>query len=106
MLQVNFALVIYTETDAVVLPPDTQTEMGATIPFYIDPPDQPGAHRDLFRAHGKMMVGELLKAGFALTPALTSRAPQECQDELAAQAEAAESAEAQAMDLYIVEEMS
>ena len=34
------------------------------VAFYVDPPDRPGMHRDLFRDWGRKVVGELHEAGF------------------------------------------
>ena len=94
ILAVHLAMVIYTETDSVILPPDAEEpETGQSIPFYKDPPRRPGLHRDIFRRHSKRMVGCLLKAGFTLTERLALLAPVEDQQEAAAsRAAASESA--------------
>ncbi|KAL1525702.1 hypothetical protein AB1Y20_020548 [Prymnesium parvum] len=47
ILSVRAPIVIYTEEDATLLPPDDKEGM----PFYVDPPAQPGMHRDIFRQH-------------------------------------------------------
>ena len=84
VLQVNFALVLYTETDSVVCPPDTEDSKGTIVPFYVDPPSQPGLHRDQFRAHAMTMVGELLIRQFKLSSGLSRRAPAQHRAQLAA----------------------
>lgn len=111
---------MYTETDSVVLPPDTEGQEGVSVPFYVDPPNRPGLHRDIFRAHAQKMLGGLLTSTackFCLTPALQSRLhatwrePFNLVIEEAAKAEAAkaateaaaDAAEAAAKGLYMVE---
>ena len=50
ILQVNFAFVLFTETDTVVMPPDCEEpRTGRSVPFYQDSPRRPGLHRDIFR---------------------------------------------------------
>ena len=94
VLQVNLAFVLYTETDTVVLPPDsTDPSTGFSTPFYADPPSQPGLHRDAFKAHAKTMVGELLTREFVLSSALAAQAPAQYQQQLAADKAAAAEAE-------------
>ena len=53
ILQLNASLVLYTETDTIVLPPDGEVN-GKAIPFYVDPPNHPGLHRDLFKTFDNM----------------------------------------------------
>ena len=103
ILQVNFAMVLYTESDTVVLPPDVEDSKGRSIPFYLDPPNQPGLHRDAFRAHAQMMLGELLKENFELSARLSAQAPAQYQQEKAAAEEASEAAAAEALGLDIVD---
>ena len=61
----RFPTVLWTEDDAVILPPDDS--MG--VPFYTDPVDQPGMHRDLFKTWGRRAAlpqrgrGELRRHG-------------------------------------------
>jgi hypothetical protein len=74
LLTVRTALTIFTEEDAMVLPPDDKESK----PFYVDPPDRPGYTRDLFRSHALLMAKELLDSGHPLTPRLgrlSSEAP-------------------------------
>ena len=63
MLTVRAPLVIYTEDDATILPPDDKEGN----PFYVDPPESPGRHRDLFRQHGLKMAKKLLDSGYPLS---------------------------------------
>ena len=94
ILQVNFPLVLWTDAGAVIMPPDTEDPLvaGKTIPFYRDPPDRPGLHRDLFAAHSGQLLGKMLLAGFNLSPSLTSCAPPEIQQQVASAASAAAAA--------------
>ena len=105
VLQVNLALVLFTETNTVVLPPDVaDPATGRSIPFYVDPRNRPGLHRDVFAAHAKRMVGELMRAGFLnFTPALAALAPAEYQELVAAASAAADEVEAEKAGLYMVE---
>jgi hypothetical protein len=84
ILQVNFALVLYTESDTVVLPPDVEDSTGSSIHFYLDPPNQPGWHRDTFKAHAKTMLGEMLEKNFLLSVGLSARAPAQYHQQKAA----------------------
>ena len=109
ILNVNLVLTLYTETHAMVLPPDVE-ENGKNVPFYLDPPQQPGLHRDLFQQHAKKMLGQLLLAGFEVADALVARAPITVLDQIAAQEQAAtaarekeEATAAAAEGLYMVE---
>ena len=107
ILQVNFVMVLYTESDTVVLPPDVEDSEGRSIPFYLDPPNQPGWHRDAFRAHAKTMLGPLLEKNFPLSGGLSQQAPalyhqQRAAAEAAAEA-ASEAAAADALGLEIVD---
>lgn len=106
LLQANNAITLYTESDSVVLPPDTEDEQGNTIPFYVDPPGQPGLHRDTFRAHAQHMLGMLVLAGVELSTALRNRAPpgvlQQLDASAAAEASRRDTEEAQAAGMEIV----
>jgi hypothetical protein len=103
ILQVNFAMVLYTESDTVVLPPDVEDSEGRSIPFYLDPPNQPGWHRDAFRAHAKMMLVPLLEKNFPLSGGLSQRAPAQYHQQRAAAKAASEAAAADALGLEIVD---
>ena len=93
ILKVNYAMVLFTESSAVVLPPDTTSETGNAIALYRDPPSRPGMHRDQFGLHARRMVGELLVAGFRMTERLLSLVPiQYAQQVAAARAAAAQAA--------------
>ena len=66
VLSVRAPLIIYTEDDAVILPPDDKEG----TPFYKDPEDEPGLHRDLFRKHALKMTKALMEEGHAFTQKL------------------------------------
>ena len=85
ILQVNFALVLFTEAAAVILPPNMEDPTtGKTIPFYQDPPSQPGLHRDAFATHSRQLLGKMLAAGLSLSDTLSSCAPKRVQQQMAA----------------------
>ena len=65
MLCVRFPLVMWMESDVAILPPD---DADGTA-FYVDPPGQPGYHRDLFLSWGRRVAGELLCRGFPMSAA-------------------------------------
>jgi hypothetical protein len=56
-----------------ILPPDDKHG----VPFYVDPADQPGLHRDTFKAWGCMLLGELHLQEFSLTEAIKTLLPKE-----------------------------
>ena len=68
----RFPLIIHT-ADATILPPDDENG----VPFYVDPPDRPGMHRDLFRAWGNKVCGELHALGYRLENRLLRLVPKE-----------------------------
>ena len=72
-LCVRFPLVLWTEADAVILPPDD----AEGVPFYVDPPLSPGWHRDMFKTWGRRVAGELLMRGFPLSAPARAHLPQE-----------------------------
>ena len=55
-------ITLWMEDDAMILPPDT-----VSGPFYLDPPDQPGLHRDLFKTWGRKLLGELTSLNYMFT---------------------------------------
>lgn len=63
-LIVRAPIIIYTEEDATLLPPDDKDGM----PFYVDPTDRPGWHRDQFRQHARKLVRLMMDAGWPLSP--------------------------------------
>ena len=71
-LTLRFPVIIHMG-DATILPPDD----ASGVPFYVDPPEQPGMHRDLFRAWGQKVVGELHTAGYSLDRRLLQYLPRE-----------------------------
>jgi hypothetical protein len=121
ILQFNAPLVLYTETDTIVLPPDTTAADGTTVPFYVDPLRRPGLHRDVFREHAQKLEGALREGVFRLTrplqclvhPTWEEAVANSEQTRAEAEAEAktaeerrrteADAAEAEAMGMYIVE---
>ena len=76
-LCVRFPLVLWTEEDAVILPPDD----AQGIPFYLDPPGQPGYNRDIFKTWGRRVAGELCVKGFPMTSAVKAHLTAEYQSE-------------------------
>lgn len=73
----RFPIVLWSEEDAVILPPDTTSPDGTATPFYVDPPDQPGAHRDMFKTWGRRVAGELCRLGFPMSKLVRSHLPAE-----------------------------
>ena len=72
----RFPVVLWTEEDAAILPPDTTSEAGPA-PFYLDPVDQPGAFRDIFKTWGRRVAGELCSRGFPMSTAVKLHMPEE-----------------------------
>ena len=77
VLAVRFPVILWSEEDAVVLPPDDATGMA----FYVDPADQPGLHRDLFKTWGRRVAGELLTRGYPMSRAVVSHLPVQYQSD-------------------------
>ena len=77
VLCARFPLVIWLEEDAVILPPDDATG----LPFYLDPADSPGQHRDMFKTWGRRVAGELLSLGFPMSRAAIAHLPAEYQSD-------------------------
>ena len=77
VLAVRFPAILWSEEDAVVLPPDDATGMA----FYVDPADQPGLHRDLFKTWGRRVAGELLTRGYPMSRAVVSHLPVQYQSD-------------------------
>lgn len=80
-LSVRFPLVLWSEEDAVIMPPDTIGDGEQSTPFYIDPPNQPGKHRDMFKTWGRKVAAELLMREFPMSPAVRSHIPAEYQSD-------------------------
>ena len=72
-LTVRTPLTLWTEDDAIVLPPDDKNQ----TPFYVDPPDRPGMHRDLFKAWAHKMLGELVALQYPMTALALQHLPAE-----------------------------
>ena len=66
LLTVRTPLILFTEDDATILPPDDNTGK----PFYVDPVGFKGQTRDAFRQHALLLTKELLDAGYPLSPKL------------------------------------
>ena len=103
MLQINYAIVLWTDSDTIVLPPDTTDLEGNPVPFYIDPPRQPGLHLDLFRQHAQKMLGRFLLAGYLFTTDMITLAPPDCAQQVAAAAPQAIAAAAAERGMFIVD---
>ena len=73
VLSARFPLVLWSETDAVILPPDD----ASGLPFYADPAGHPGLHRDLFKTWGRRVAAELLTRGFPMSAAVRLHLPHE-----------------------------
>ena len=76
-LSVRLPLILWTEEDAVILPPD---DLEGT-PFYLDPPGQPGQHRDLFKTWGRRVAAELVVQGYPMSQSVISHLPVEYQSD-------------------------
>ena len=87
-LSVRFPIVLWSEEDAVILPPDD----ASGVPFYLDPVDSPGLHRDLFKTWGRRVAGELLTRGYPMSRAVISHlSPEYLSDSEYTPSEAAQS---------------
>ena len=64
LLAVRFPITIWSDDDAMILPPDD----AAGNSFYADPAGQPGFHRDTFKTWAHMLLGELHSARVRMTP--------------------------------------
>ena len=67
LLVLRAPIVVYTENDVVLLPPDDKDG----VPFYVDPPGQPGMHRDLFKGHARVMLRKLEELSYPLSTQLS-----------------------------------
>ena len=76
-LSVRFPLILWSEEDAVVLPPDTVGEGAISLPFYIDPPNQPGYFRDLFKTWGRRVAAQLVVMNYPMSHAVKKHLPKE-----------------------------
>ena len=75
-LSVRFPIILWSEEDAVILPPDTIGDQAQDqIPFYVDPPLQPGLHRDMFKEWGRTVAAELAMRQFPMSSAVMSHLP-------------------------------
>ena len=72
-LCIRFPLVLWTEADAVILPPDD----AEGTPFYVDPPLAPGLHRDMFKSWGRSVAAALVMRGFPLSAPARAHLPAE-----------------------------
>ena len=76
-LWARFPIILYSDADATILPPDDSQGRS----FYMDPPDQPGFHRDLFRTWGRRVAGELVSKAWPMSAALIALLPPEYQSD-------------------------
>ena len=73
-LSVRFPLILWSEEDAIILPPDDAEGTA----FYIDPPNKPaGLHRDLFKTWGRRVAAALVMANFPMSRAVIQHLPPE-----------------------------
>jgi hypothetical protein len=75
LLAVRFPLTIWSDDDAMILPPDD----AAGNSFYADPADQPGFHRDIFKTWAHMLLGELHSALVPMTLRALAHLPRQYQ---------------------------
>jgi hypothetical protein len=61
------------EDDSMILPPDDNEGR----PFYQDPPDRPGMHRDMFKAWAHTILGELHSAEYKFSQMALNHLPPE-----------------------------
>ena len=73
VLVVRLPLVLWMEDNSTILPPNDSSG----IPFYVDPEDQPGLHRDLFQGWARRVLGELVLHGFPMSPLACTHLPRE-----------------------------
>ena len=90
MLVVRVPLVIWTETNSIILPPDAADG----TPFYVDPENAPGYHRDLFQKWARMVLGEFVANGFPMSPLARTHLPREYMSEESSSEEEGEGMEA------------
>ena len=76
-LAVRFPLLIWSEEDNLILPPDDSRG----VAFYVDPPNQPGLHRDHFKTWARRIAAELVMQGFPMSEAVLSHLPREYQSD-------------------------
>ena len=72
-LVVRFPITIWSDDNMMILPPDDANER----PFYQDPEDSPGFHRDLFKKWARKMLGELHVAQLPWTRQALAHLPPE-----------------------------
>ena len=72
-LVVRVPLVLWMEDDSIILPPDD----AQGTPFYQDPTESPGYHRDLFRAFARKVLGELVMDGYPMSSRAKTHLPRE-----------------------------
>ena len=75
LLAVRFPITIWSDDDAMILPPDD----GAGNAFYQDPVNLPGMHRDIFKKWAYYLLGELHSAQIPLTQQARTHVPKEYQ---------------------------
>ena len=76
-LAIRFPLIIWSEEDHVILPPDSADGEA----FYWDPPSQPGFHRDHFKTWARRIASELVDLNFPMSRAVISHLPRAYQSD-------------------------
>ena len=72
-LVVRAPLVIWREDDSIILPPDS----ASGVPFYVDPVERPGYHRDIFKEWARKVLGEFIVHGFPMSELAKTHLPLE-----------------------------
>ena len=77
VLVVRAPLVIWREDDSIILPPDS----ASGVPFYVDPVERPGYHRDIFKVWARKLLGEFVIQGYPMSELAKTHLPREYQSE-------------------------
>ena len=92
-LTVRFPITVWTEENAMILPPDDNEGR----PFYQDPSDKPGMHRDLFKAWALKVLGELYNLNYLFTTEALKHLPPEYESDSSEYEAESSSASSEAM---------
>ena len=71
IMVVRAPLVLWMEDNSIVLPPND----AHGTPFYVDPVDRPGFHRDLFQSWARKVLGEFVLQGYPMSPLARTHLP-------------------------------
>ena len=77
IMVVRAPIVLWMEDGSVILPPDD----AEGTPFYVDPADRPGHHRDLFGSWARKVLGELALSGYPMSEMALTHLPREYQSD-------------------------